>query len=221
MLRINVLVLALMIIFLAVISAERRPGNTGSSELAVIFTSADGTPCHLPCLFGIEPGKTPFADAVNLLMSHPALGIPKTYEPKILPPHVRIVSITMTWLGRREFTGKELWMDIYQDDNGLVGSATFHIEPSCSEGQTQVSLGELINILGIPKVNLTGIGTFIDRSYLFEDNGISVPTYAHVKDPHRVNPDDCVGYILAESPHAEPTDGIWCGFTNVPCRAAR
>jgi hypothetical protein len=37
------------------------------------FTNPDGSPCVMPCLFGIRPGVTPFQDVEKLLTVHPVL----------------------------------------------------------------------------------------------------------------------------------------------------
>jgi hypothetical protein len=55
-------------IFLARQIGLQRPNP---SILTKVFTNADGTPCNMPCAFGIEVGKTSFDDAILLLGQHP------------------------------------------------------------------------------------------------------------------------------------------------------
>src|SRR5512133_1699784 len=37
----------------------------------LLFTYPSGTACDHPCLFGVQPGKTSYADAFALLRAHP------------------------------------------------------------------------------------------------------------------------------------------------------
>ncbi len=37
----------------------------------IIFTNPDGTACDRPCLFGVRPGQTSYAEAVTTLHAHP------------------------------------------------------------------------------------------------------------------------------------------------------
>src|SRR5260221_9359246 len=51
--------------------ATRMIGGLHPSSAAVLFTNPDGSPCKLPCLFGIRPGETTVEEALRLLKTHP------------------------------------------------------------------------------------------------------------------------------------------------------
>ncbi len=53
------------------ITLALRVGQSNALAQAAIFTAPDGTPCPEVCLFGAEPGKTSYAEAVRLLEQHP------------------------------------------------------------------------------------------------------------------------------------------------------
>ncbi len=53
------------------ITLARRIGGTQVSPLAAIFTLPDGTPCPETCLFGVQPGKTSYDQAILLVQQHP------------------------------------------------------------------------------------------------------------------------------------------------------
>ncbi len=58
------------LIALAVLLA-RLVGSQTPLAIAPLFTHPDGTPCELPCLFGIRPGETSGLAAFNVLRAHP------------------------------------------------------------------------------------------------------------------------------------------------------
>ncbi len=41
------------------------------SLILELFTNADGSPCKMPCLFGIRPGETTIGEAKALIQAHP------------------------------------------------------------------------------------------------------------------------------------------------------
>lgn len=53
------------------VTLARRVGLSSVLAQAAIFTAPDGTPCPEVCLFGAEPGKTSYTEAVRLLEQHP------------------------------------------------------------------------------------------------------------------------------------------------------
>src|SRR5258706_6456660 len=119
-------------------------GLAGTAEplpLTVLFSNPDGTPCELPCLFGVRPEKTRFDDALAILQSHPMLGTPRTFSQRYNTPHVVAISFTGAWTGKANFQGGELWIVVYQNEGGFVSSAEVTIEPSCVK-QAQLSLGD-------------------------------------------------------------------------------
>src|SRR5260221_2458504 len=51
--------------------ATRMIGGLHPSPAAMLFTNPDGSPCKLPCLFGVRPGETTVEEALRLLVAHP------------------------------------------------------------------------------------------------------------------------------------------------------
>jgi hypothetical protein len=66
--RVLVSVLVLTLLVGAFVVIRRTPDVP---TLAPWFTYADGSPCPMPCLFGIRPGVTPFSEVDRLLDAHP------------------------------------------------------------------------------------------------------------------------------------------------------
>lgn len=52
------------------ITLARQIGQSHALPLAAIFTTPDGTPCPEVCLFGAQPGKTTYQEAILLLQQH-------------------------------------------------------------------------------------------------------------------------------------------------------
>jgi hypothetical protein len=65
------LALALTIIFLLTILTSRFVGATQANPIAVLFTNPDGSPCQMPCLFGVRPGETTLDEGLQILDKHP------------------------------------------------------------------------------------------------------------------------------------------------------
>jgi hypothetical protein len=53
----------------------RQQGTTDLSlrHIAPVFLQVDGTPCAVPCFFGIVPGRTTLFEAQRLMTRHPAV----------------------------------------------------------------------------------------------------------------------------------------------------
>jgi hypothetical protein len=61
-----------MVILAVGVAAARLIGNRqGPSTFEQIFTNSDGSLCEIPCVFGIEIGKTTSHKAIDLLKAHP------------------------------------------------------------------------------------------------------------------------------------------------------
>ncbi|MBX3064333.1 MAG: hypothetical protein KF726_15250 [Anaerolineae bacterium] len=52
----------------------RVVGGTRSNPILALFTNPNDTACEMPCLFGIRPGVTRLAEAVQLIRTHPLTG---------------------------------------------------------------------------------------------------------------------------------------------------
>jgi hypothetical protein len=67
-----VLPLILVVIATGGIQAARLLGSRENPPLmAQVFTNPDGSPCEIPCVFGIQHRKTTHEEAVDLLKAHP------------------------------------------------------------------------------------------------------------------------------------------------------
>src|SRR5258708_19796166 len=63
--------IALTIIFSGTILTSRIVGATQANPIAVLFTNPDGSPCQMPCLFGVRPGETTLDEGLQILDKHP------------------------------------------------------------------------------------------------------------------------------------------------------
>jgi len=74
MLRLCLRTLLLIIVLSVTIFTARLIGKMrpAPSLFAVIFTNPDGSPCEMPCMFGVRPGKMTGEQAINILKTHPA-----------------------------------------------------------------------------------------------------------------------------------------------------
>jgi hypothetical protein len=73
MLRLCVRTLILIIVLSAALFTARLIGKTqpAPSLFSVIFTNPDGSPCEMPCMFGVRPGKMTADEALAMLRKHP------------------------------------------------------------------------------------------------------------------------------------------------------
>jgi hypothetical protein len=53
--------------------AAGRIGEANPIAFAAIFTKPDGSPCEMPCMFGIRPGEMSSDKAAQIAKSHPLL----------------------------------------------------------------------------------------------------------------------------------------------------
>src|SRR5258708_39728876 len=63
--------LALTIIFSGTILTSRFVGASQANPIAVLFTNPDGSPCQMPCLFGVRPGEMTVEEGLEVLDKHP------------------------------------------------------------------------------------------------------------------------------------------------------
>lgn len=58
-------------LILGSVIAVRVGGGVVRTPVDYLFTNPDGTPCEMPCLLGVRPGRMSFADAARMLRQHP------------------------------------------------------------------------------------------------------------------------------------------------------
>jgi hypothetical protein len=128
--------------------AARFAGSTrADTHFAMLFTKPDGTRCTDACLFGVEPGHTTYADALNMLRTHPFLS-------PLTPMYVDA--------GQIMFLGKGITVGLTADIDGMAGSLYMQLEsfsmPLDRELDLQpapfplnnVTLGDAVTVLGSP-----------------------------------------------------------------------
>jgi hypothetical protein len=71
MIRFLRLVLVIVTCVCVIIGVVRQVSITQASPLANLFSNADGSPCQMPCMFGVRPGITKFDAALSMLKTHP------------------------------------------------------------------------------------------------------------------------------------------------------
>ncbi|MCC7448594.1 MAG: hypothetical protein IT324_14335 [Anaerolineae bacterium] len=73
MLRLSLRALLLITVLSAAMFTVRLIGKAqpAPSLLSVIFTNPDGSPCEMPCMFGVRPGKMTAEEAAKILRQHP------------------------------------------------------------------------------------------------------------------------------------------------------
>lgn len=72
--------LALFFITLGYLCIGKAIGGFRYDPMAGLFTYPDGSPCPMPCLFGIEPGKTSFQNAEIFIQTHPMTSNLRLFE---------------------------------------------------------------------------------------------------------------------------------------------
>src|SRR5215471_5045053 len=63
--------LALIVMLSSVMLAIHVIGGLFPNPIAVLFTNPDGSPCQMPCLFGVRPGVTTLDEGLRILDKHP------------------------------------------------------------------------------------------------------------------------------------------------------
>jgi len=70
-LRLIRLCLALSVVLIGGILASRVLGMAQANPVATLFTNPDGSPCRMPCLFGVRPGEMTLEEGLKILDQHP------------------------------------------------------------------------------------------------------------------------------------------------------
>ncbi len=80
------LALVAALILLIGIAYFIRVPSVHSDAIYLLFTNPDGTACDHPCLFGVQPGKTLYADALPCcaLIRSPAILISISITPRFV-----------------------------------------------------------------------------------------------------------------------------------------
>src|SRR5258707_4536031 len=55
-------------------------GGLYPNPIAVLFTNPDGSPCQMPCLFGVRPSVMTLDEGLKILDQHPLTQAMETYS---------------------------------------------------------------------------------------------------------------------------------------------
>jgi hypothetical protein len=215
MLRLGRITVLLIIVFSSIPLIIRVIGDTYPSPVAILFTYPDGTPCELPCLFGIRPGKTSYKAAIALLKANPLFG-EQLAEKGIFEASIDDGYDTI-WRGAGIFAGQELRVRLYALEKRKVLAIELHIG-------TNFTLGEIVNFLGTPQPSLNPFGEGISNHLYFPGRSIAVevsPVGRRTTAPllyYRPNANDSVDMISASMPNSADWKLKWCGFTARICK---
>src|SRR5262245_25098994 len=146
MIRLLVRTSALILFFAVAIVAVRLVGSTQPRPalFSVLFTNSDGSPCEMPCMFGVRPGKMTVDKAISLLKGHPFVDYVRTeqWQSQDLPAAEGRVEGKNFDIGLvRNASALRLYSDVWPED---INGHWFAWLPI---GGT---LGDAINMLGYP-----------------------------------------------------------------------
>jgi hypothetical protein len=156
MLRFFGLLVVVMFLSAMLVIAARQVGAVRPSPLASLFSNPDGSPCQLPCLFGIRPGETRADEALAILDSHPLArqldvyrqhGPIRERQPRLAAPTIAI----------------EVTPDSLIDTVVLTADGPYSVGPSTAvSNQTlalvTASIGDAFSLTGEPPAELTSGG---------------------------------------------------------------
>jgi hypothetical protein len=67
----SLILVTTLLLSLGMLIARRIGAAQPPPSFALLFTNPDGTPCQMPCVFGIRPGITTKKQAFALIQAHP------------------------------------------------------------------------------------------------------------------------------------------------------
>lgn len=173
------------------IGISRLVGRAQPVPNDVLFTNPDGTPCESPCLFGIQPGQTPYRGAVALLQTHAFTHcFTANLEGDILGDDTMAVMLQSD--SESEIAYIELWS---RAEEAPIAEAA--------------SLGQLLYTLGTPDLVQNNGATI--RLYYFGRR--LMLNYRH-RVPYRIDATDAFdSLIVYAKPPEVPSDGLpWRGL---------
>jgi len=97
-------ILALLVINMILIIMFKFVGTTRQDPLMPLFTNPDGTPCQMPCLLGIQPGKTTLKEAIALVKLHPLTSSLRLFvgDFSSIPSHFSYEHSSVLFVGKAE-----------------------------------------------------------------------------------------------------------------------
>lgn len=155
------LTIALTMLCVTAILAIKAFGSSQLNPVSEWFTNVNGSPCALPCLFGIQPGITSYEDALNIIATHPA-----THS---MQPDSRNNALTAS------FGNEHLCVTFWRNDTDRVDGIILSTEDCYSVPRTdpqELELGQLMTILGVPESVELGENGISPDYYFFLDGSL-------------------------------------------------
>ena len=121
-------------IFADLRTGERQP----PSDFAMLLSNPDGSPCQRPCLLGMQPGITLFEEAFGMIRNHPLS------RASILQENQSNETLFV-------FADPSIRLMIHKNGDGTLAESDLMLR--------DVTLGDLINLLGLPAWVNAGVRT--------------------------------------------------------------
>lgn len=194
-----------LVVMATIVMTMPRLINTGDpSSYNLLFTYPDGSPCAHPCLLGIHPGQTTFAEGNAILNAQPLL------EEAVALPGSTLTQSSEFMAVHSGFQTEEFVAMIATYNTNALDS----IQITWSKGQNSVapSIGELQGLLGDPLwVRVEAVGCLVYTMLYFPGEYRVVIPFRE-----RIQPDESVVSISlsvnARNPELEYTR--WQGYSN-------
>jgi hypothetical protein len=191
----------------------RQINGSQSSQFAMVFTNPDGSPCKMPCMFGIKPGETKYEDAVKLLREHPIT------RSLTNDSDIRDLDTLMLLDRSGHFA---VWL--FRDSNGSIRALAVErpsfpwlsVETSKS-ALAPISMGSTLAVLGVPDhVEFLDADTALYYLRYRLKIRLVRRTYCHCADPDFVGMDDWFDVMdMGGKFNIESDSYRWLGFANV------
>lgn len=193
------LVVALCLpVLVASVLLARRAGLEQTAAIDLLFQDETGQACAGLCLLGVEPGKTPFAEAVERVRKHP-VGLQAITERgtgdlfELLSPN-SVISLV------RDPRGGTASINIrFEGELTLVMPRGF--QPALPVVRNVLPLGSAILKFGAPsRVQLTQRGTHLMRLY-YPKSGVLLTSLAtHTDESRYIDIYDELQYVSLSTP---------------------
>src|SRR5579859_475753 len=126
---------------------SRAVGAASPSPLDILFTNPDGSPCQMPCLFGVRPGQMTVDQAQQLLEQHP---LTRTMRKEVLENGVAFESRGILLLVISNDGHRINWLNLERYWlNNPVTPMPFP-DPRLTSAFDSVILGNIIRYFGTP-----------------------------------------------------------------------
>lgn len=140
------LIVALVVVMMPSVLATRLIGSARVSTASLLFTNPDGSPCRLPCLFGIQPGETSAEQAIQILKTHPLTnGFIHTSDAPFTMENQYTKGLTISFSVTPDGFVDSLVLSSFNRPNGVAVSAPAIYPESAS-------VGDFASMFGTPQI---------------------------------------------------------------------